>query len=91
MIQTQENGEKLHFSTTLGPLGQNSCHQFFFSKNLASSGTTYLGQLSSCIISGKTNDLILRKFSDRQTEESDFIGQCPTSIKHPTVFSFIQK
>ena len=71
MIQTQENGEKLHFSTTLGPLGQNSCHQFFFSKNLASSGTRYLGQLSSCFISGKTNDLILRKFSDRHTDRGE--------------------
>ena len=35
----------------------------------------------------KTNDPIFRKFSDRQTErqfdESDFIGCCPTYIDHP--------
>ena len=46
------------------------------------------GQLSSCIISEKTADPILRKFSDvwtdgqtdgQQTDESDFIGCCLTS------------
>ena len=39
----------------------------------------------------KTNDPILRKFSegwtngwkDRQTDESDFIGCCPTNVEHP--------
>ena len=39
----------------------------------------------------KTNDPILRKFSDgwtngwtdRQTDGSDFIGCCPTNIEHP--------
>ena len=36
----------------------------FFLKNLTSSITRYHGQLSSCTISEKTNDSILRKFSD---------------------------
>ena len=35
----------------------------FFLKNLASSVTRYHGQLSSCTISEKTNDPILRKLS----------------------------
>ena len=37
-------------------------------KNLALSVTRYNGQLSSCTISEKTNDPILRKFSDGQTD-----------------------
>ena len=36
----------------------------FFFKNLASSITRYYGQQSSCTISEKTNDPILRKLSD---------------------------
>ena len=32
MIQTQENGKKLHFGPDLGPLSPNSGRQFFFSK-----------------------------------------------------------
>ena len=35
----------------------------FFFKNLASSDTRYYGQLSSCTMSEKTNDPILRKLS----------------------------
>ena len=66
MIQTQESGEKPHFGPNLGSLGPNSGPQFFF-KNLPLSVTRYHGQLPSCRISEKTNDPILRKFSDRQT------------------------
>ena len=66
-IQTQQNGEKLHFGTDLGPLGPNSGSQFFL-KNLALSVTRYHGQLSSRKISDKTNDQILRKFSDVRTD-----------------------
>ena len=40
----------------------------FFFKNLALSATIYHGQLLSCTISEKTNDPILRKFSDGQTD-----------------------
>ena len=57
-------------------------------KNLASSVTRYHGQLSSCTISEKTNDLILRKFGDGRTDilvdESDFTGRCPTNVEGPT-------
>ena len=60
----------------------------FFFKNLAPSVTRYHGQPSLCSISEKTNDSILRKLSDgrtdRQTDESDFIGRCPTNVERPT-------
>ena len=38
--------------------------RIFFKKNLATSVTRYHGQLSSCTISEKINDPILRKLSD---------------------------
>ena len=41
---------------------------FFFFKNLAPSFTRCHGQLSSCTISEKTNDPILGKLSDGQTD-----------------------
>ena len=41
---------------------------FFFPKNLAPLVTRYYGQLSSCTILKKTNDPILRKLSDGQTD-----------------------
>ena len=49
----------------------------YFFKNLAPSATRYHGHLSSCTISEKSNDPILRKLSDGQTNgqtyESNFI------------------
>ena len=63
MVQTQANGEKPHFGFDLGPLNPNLGRQFFV-KTLALSVTGYHGQVSTCIISKKTNDTILRKFSD---------------------------
>ena len=47
---------------------------FFFFKNLVSSVTRYYGQLSSCTISEKTNDTILRKFNDGQTDGQADVG-----------------
>ena len=41
---------------------------YFFFKNLASSVTRYNGKISSCTISDKTNDPILRKLRDGRTE-----------------------
>ena len=41
---------------------------FVFFKNLALSVTRYHGQLSSCTISDKTNDPILRELSERRTD-----------------------
>ena len=57
----------------------------FFFKYLTSSVTRYHGHLSSCKISEKTKDQILRELSDRrmdkqtdrQKDESDLIGRCP--------------
>ena len=54
----------------------------------ALSVTRYHGQLSPCTIS-ETNDLILRKLTDRRTDrqmddrwtESDFIGCCQTNVE----------
>ena len=66
MHQTWENGEKPNFGPDLGPLDLNSGRQFFF-KSLALSVTKYHGQLSSCTISEKNHDPILRKFSDGRT------------------------
>ena len=82
MIQTQENYKKSHFRPDLDPLGLNLGRQFFFSK---------ICQLPSCTISENANDPILRKFSDRRTvrqrdrytDETDFIGHCPTNLKRP--------
>ena len=51
--------------------------------------TRYHGQLSSCTISEKTNDPILRKLSDGrtdgQTDESDFTGRGPTNVERPKI------
>ena len=61
--------------------------QFQGKLNLAFSVTRYHGQLSSCTISEKTYDPILRKLNDGWTDgqagESDFIGRCPTNIECP--------
>ena len=61
---------------------------------MALSVTGYHRQLSSCTISEKADDPILRKFSDgrtdrwtdRQKEESDFIGLCPINVEPLTCF-----
>ena len=66
---------------------------FFFFENLAWSVTRYLGQLSSGTISEKSNDSILRKLSngetdgetDGQMEESDFIGCCQTNVEQSVI------
>ena len=50
-----------------------------------------VSQPSLCTISNKTNDQILRKLGDRRTgertngptDESNFIGRCPTNVEHP--------
>ena len=84
MNQTSENNKKPSFGADFCPFCPNLGHQFFFFKNLTPSVSRYHGQLSSCTISEKTNDPILRKLSDRQTDkpnESDFIRHCPMSKK----------
>ena len=72
-----------------GPiLAINSGCQFFFT-NLASSVTRYHGQISSCIISEKTNNPILRKLSRGRTDgRTDgrqwFQKTLSTDVEHPT-------
>ena len=51
------------------PLAQIRATKIFFFKNLAPSFTRNHGQLSSCTISEKNNDPILKKVSDRRTDE----------------------
>ena len=60
--------QKPIFRPNFGPFGLKSGHHFFFFKNLALSVTRYHGQLSSCTISEKTNDPILRIVSERWTD-----------------------
>ena len=67
--QTLENGKKPSFGPDFGPFDPNSGRQIFFFKNRTWSVTRFYGQLSSCAISEKTNDPILRKFSDGQTDQ----------------------
>ena len=67
MNQTWENGKK---PLVLEPISAHLAQIwpanffFFFFKNLASSVTRYHGKLSSCTITEKNNDPILRKLSD---------------------------
>ena len=83
MNPTRENGKKM------APLTHIRATDFF-SEILTLSVTRYHGQLSSCTISEKTNGPILRKICDGrrdgQTDESDFIGRCPTNVERPTKY-----
>ena len=67
MYKTRENGKKPSFGPGFVPLGQNSGCIFFFFFFFFKKVTRYHGQLSSCIISEKTDAPILRKICDRQT------------------------
>ena len=54
---------------------------------MTSSVTRYHEQLSSCTKSEKSNDPILTKRMDErtdgQTDDSDFMGRCPTNVERP--------
>ena len=64
--------------------------------------TRYHDQLTSCTISEKNNDPILRKLSDGRTDRltdgqrdeqkrvSNFIGYCPTKVERPILFKNYQ-
>ena len=67
MNQTWENCKKSSFGPKFGGFGRNLDQVLFF-KALALSVTKCYGQLSSCAISKKTNDPILRKLSDERTD-----------------------
>ena len=78
----EPNGKKLSFGSDFRTFGPNFDLKGF-SKNLALSACRYHNQLSSRTISEKSNDQILRKRRDGQTDESDFIGRCPTNVERP--------
>ena len=65
--QTWVTGKSLVFVPVLVYCAQIWAYNFFF-QNAGSSVTRYHGQLSSCTISEKTNDPILRKLSDGRTD-----------------------
>ena len=89
MIQT-------HFGPDFKPIGPKFNRESFFPKiwlrqSLDIMVSYHHGQLSSCTISEKTDDPILRKLSDvgtdrqteGQTDESDSIGRRPTNVERP--------
>ena len=89
MNQTGGNGEKHHFGPNLHPLGPNSGpHFFFFFSKM------WLRQSLDIMISYhhvqhqkklKIQTLVTDERTNRQTDESDFIGCCPTNAECPTV------
>ena len=83
MNRTWENSQKPSFGPNFGPLTQIRAVNFFF-KNLPLSATSYHGQLSSCTISEKLMIQFWENLvTDGRTDESDFIGPCPTNVERP--------
>ena len=75
--------KKLVLGPILAPLLQIQVANFFSKIWLRQS----LGSQLSCANQKKTNDPVLRKFTDRrtdgQTDESDFMGRRPTNVECP--------
>ena len=93
--QTQANNlisgqfEKPHFGPDLDPLDPSSIHQFFFSKTWLRKSLDVMVKYRDVKYQKKTNDPILKKFSDGQTDrqtksKSDFVGRCPTDAECST-------
>ena len=86
------HSRKHRFGPYLGPLGSNSGRHFF--------SKIWLGQLLDIMVSyhhaqyqkklmnqsseNLVTDGQANKQTDRRTDESDFIGRCPTNIERPT-------
>ena len=68
LIQTQENGKKPH-GPDLGLLDLNSGRQFFFSKIWLCQSLDIMVSYNHEQYHKKTNDTILRKFSNRRTDQ----------------------
>ena len=98
MIQTQENGEKPHFRSHIGSLGIRAANFFlfffFFSKILFRQSldimvsyhqVQYLKKLMIQFSEGRTD-----RQTDRQKDESDFIGRCSTNVERPKIKKKIQ-
>ena len=100
MIKIQKNGKKPHFGPDLGPLGPNSGRQTFFSKIWLRQSLDVVVNYHHLQSQKKTNDPILRKFSDgrtdgdrqteKQTEESDYIRGCSTNFERPVCLNHSQ-
>ena len=76
MNQTWENGEKPNIGPDFGSFG--------------SSVTKYHGQKTNDPI--QSNNLMIKpsdRRTERQTDESDFIGRCPTNVKRPIAIKII--
>ena len=93
MIQTQENGKKTLFWGSFWSVRLKFRLPKIFLKNLASSVSRYDGQLLSCTMPEKTNDPIFIELSygrtykqtDRQTDETGFIGHYAANVERPVI------
>ena len=97
MIRTHKNDEKPHFGPDLGMLGPNSGRKKVFSRIWLRQSLDIMVSYHHVQYQKKTDDPILRKLSDGQTdgqtdgqsEESDFIGRCPTNVERLIMQKFI--
>ena len=88
MNQTWENGKKTSFETDFGPLDPNLGHHFFFffffskiwlCQSLDIMVSYHHLQYQKKLMTQPWENLVM----NRRTEESHFIGHCPTKIKRP--------
>ena len=91
MIQTQENGGKLHFEPDLGPLGlvKFALRIYFFleiwlRQSLDIMVSYHHVQYQKKLMIQSWENLVTDGQTDRQMDESDFIGRCPTNVERPT-------
>ena len=68
MIQTQQNGETPHFGPDLDPLDLNFSRQFLFSRIWLCPSLDIMVSYPYVKHKKKTNDPILRRFSDGRTD-----------------------
>ena len=84
MNQTWENGKK----PSSGPFGPNSDRQFFFSKiwlrqSLDIMANYHHVQVQKKLMIQSWENLVTDGRTDARTDESDFIGGCPTNVERP--------
>ena len=69
MNENWKNDKNPNFGPNFGLFGPNSGYQFFFSIIWLCQSLDTMVRHLLCAISEKTNDQILRKFSNEQTDE----------------------
>ena len=93
MKQTWENGKKPSFGPNFGLFfGPNLLSPpffLFFSKNwlfnlLYNKGSYHDAPYQKKLMIQLWENLVTDGRTDRQTDESDFIGRCPTNVERPT-------